>query len=66
MSQLSRGGGDLLPQIRDRLIHDFHFVDKPGHKHLRKGVCPSCSHKSLWTFSDTPWVVRCERLNNCG
>ena len=64
MSLLPRGGGDLLPQIRDRLIREFSFVERATH--LRKGVCPGCDQKSLWTFAETPWVIRCERLNNCG
>ena len=64
MSLLPRGGGDLLPQIRDRLIREFSFVERATH--LRKGVCPSCDQKSLWAFAETPWVIRCERLNQCG
>lgn len=57
---------DLLPQIADRLQHDYAFKVGPAGKHLRQGVCPSCGKKSLWTFADSPWVVRCERLNHCG
>lgn len=57
---------DLLPQIADRLQHDYSFKTGPGGKHLRQGICPSCGKKSLWTFADSPWVVRCERLNHCG
>lgn len=57
---------DLLTDIRDRLVADYGFKLKAGAKHMRQGVCPSCRHKSLWTFAETPWVVRCERLNNCG
>lgn len=57
---------DLLPQIADRLQHDYSFKSNPTSKHLRQGVCPSCGKKSLWTFADSPWVVRCERLNHCG
>ena len=57
---------DLLLQIADRLQHDYGFKRAQAGKHMRQGVCPSCSKKSLWTFADSPWVVRCERLNNCG
>ncbi len=57
---------DLLPQIADRLQHDYAFKTGPGGKHLRQGICPSCGKKSLWTFAESPWVVRCERLNHCG
>lgn len=57
---------DLLPTIADRLQHDYSFKVGPAGKHLRQGVCPSCGKKSLWTFAESPWVVRCERLNHCG
>lgn len=57
---------DLLSEIRERLQRDYGLKGTQSGKHLRKGECPSCRHKSLWTFAETPWVVRCERLNNCG
>lgn len=55
---------DLLHDIAERLKHDHGF--KQTGKHLRKGICPSCSDKTLWTWAESPWVVKCERLNNCG
>lgn len=55
---------DLLDDIAQRLQTDYSM--KVAGKHLRKGLCPECSQKSLWTFAASPWVVRCERLNNCG
>lgn len=54
---------DLLHDIAQRLQADFEL--KPKGRHLRHGVCPSCHQKSLWTWAETPWVVKCERLNNC-
>ena len=55
---------DLLDDIAQRLQADYSM--KVAGKHLRQGLCPECSQKSLWTFAASPWVVRCERLNNCG
>lgn len=59
---------DLLADIAARLQQEYEF--KPpklsNGKHLRGGKCPHCGHKSLWTYAESPWVVRCERLNNCG
>ncbi|WP_439587687.1 toprim domain-containing protein [Hydrogenophaga sp.] len=55
---------DLLHDIAARLQADYAL--KPKGKHLRHGVCPSCHQKCLWTWAETPWVVKCERLNNCG
>lgn len=57
---------DLLHEIAQRLQADYAFKPTPDGKYLRKGVCPDCDRKSLWTYAATPWVVRCERLNNCG
>lgn len=58
---------DLLRDIAERLqAPPYSMKHKPGAKHLRGGVCPACNHKSLWTWAETPWVAKCERLNNCG
>lgn len=57
---------DLLHEIAQRLQTDYDFKPTQDGKHLRKGRCPNCGSKSLWTFAASPWVVRCERLNHCG
>lgn len=57
---------DLLHDIAQRLQADYEFKPTADVKHLRKGRCPGCGSKSLWTYAATPWVVRCERLNHCG
>lgn len=57
---------DLLHEIAQRLQADYEFKPTQDGKHLRKGRCPNCASKSLWTFAASPWVVRCERLNHCG
>jgi GTPase SAR1 family protein len=56
---------DLLQDIARRLQDDNDFKPSPDGKYLRQGVCPSCSKKSLWTYAESPWVVKCERLNSC-
>ncbi|MBX9612457.1 MAG: toprim domain-containing protein [Burkholderiales bacterium] len=57
---------DLLTDIADRLTQEFGFKLKAGGKYLQQGKCPSCSKPSLWTYAASPWVVKCERVNNCG
>lgn len=57
---------DLLNDIADALTRDYQMKLSPSRLHLRQGVCPQCGKKSLWTYAATPWVVRCERANNCG
>lgn len=57
---------DLLKDIADALQRDYQMKLSGSRLHLRQGVCPQCQKKSLWTYAATPWVVRCERANNCG
>lgn len=47
-----------------RELAEFEFKDTGGW--LRKGVCPSCRKKELYTHAEKPWVLRCGRLNHCG
>lgn len=54
----------LLHELLPRLDRDFEF--KHSNQNLVKGRCPQCDHKSVWTHLDHPWVLRCNRLNNCG
>ncbi|XPV75167.1 MAG: toprim domain-containing protein [Desulfovibrio sp.] len=44
--------------------HQFQFQDKGAY--LEKGVCPSCGKKELFIKKAEPWVVKCNRMNNCG
>jgi len=55
---------DILDDVRRRLKSDFKLVEKSGW--LREGKCPQCDHKELYTHKDSPWVIKCGRLNNCG
>ncbi|MET3916220.1 nucleoside-triphosphatase THEP1 [Variovorax sp. OAS795] len=57
---------DLLEEIAASLVQDFDFKRSPDGKYLRAGVCPACGKKSMWTYAASPWVVKCERTNNCG
>ncbi len=54
---------DLHRDITARLDRDFQF--KKVGANLVGGRCPSCDKKSLWTHAEHPWVLRCNRLNNC-
>ncbi|CAN7257906.1 toprim domain-containing protein [Variovorax sp. LjRoot84] len=57
---------DLLDEIAESLKRDYDFKVSPDGKFLRRGICPSCGKKSMWTYAASPWVVKCERSNNCG
>ncbi|BBE51164.1 Phage-related protein [Ferriphaselus amnicola] len=54
----------LLNDITHRLENDYGF--KPDGEYLRKGECPSCHKREMYTSADEPWVIRCGRLNKCG
>lgn len=56
---------ELLNEVMPRLIADFDLKDR-GKTFLQQGVCPSCGKKELYTSKESPWVVRCGRLNKCG
>ncbi|MCW5320569.1 bifunctional DNA primase/helicase [Verminephrobacter aporrectodeae subsp. tuberculatae] len=57
---------DLIDEITAKLQAEFGF--KQAGKYLQKGMCPSCQDKSrsLWSWSEKPYVVLCERKNHCG
>jgi len=55
---------DLLRDIRANLLRDFSFKDRGDW--LREGECPSCKKKELYTKAESPWWIRCGRINNCG
>lgn len=54
---------DLLHDVL-RHIDEFNF--KPEGDWLRKGECPNCHKKELYTQASKPWVLRCGRLAKCG
>jgi len=59
---------DLIDEISSKLQHDFGMKPESTGKYLRKGICPACKDKSrsLWTWAAKPYVLICERSNNCG
>lgn len=55
----------------DQLLHDAiqrlnEFEFKRQGDWLRQGRCPSCNKRELYTHAESPWVIKCGRLNNCG
>ena len=54
----------LHRDITDRLLRDYAFKEEKGW--LRKGECPACGKKELYTNAEHPWVLRCGRLQKCG
>jgi len=61
---------DMDVELRDEVLRKLQaqFGLKPvsGTKYLRKGECPSCGKKELFSLADNPWFVRCGRESKCG
>lgn len=56
---------ELLHEVFPRLLNDYEFKENSP-IFLQQGRCPSCNKKELYTHKDSPWVLRCGRLNKCG
>jgi hypothetical protein len=54
----------LHADIVSRLEADYGF--KAAGNWLRKGKCPACGKKEMFTNAEHPWVLRCARANKCG
>ncbi|MBP2310476.1 toprim domain-containing protein [Azospirillum melinis] len=54
---------DARVEIVARLKRDFGFREAKGF--LRRGACPACGKKELFTSEAKPWVIRCNRENKC-
>ena len=53
----------LHQEITKRLERDYGVSAQNGY--LRGGVCPACRKKELYANAESPWVLRCGRLNKC-
>ena len=57
---------ELQDRLTPHLLRDFHFKSSADGAFWQQGVCPQCGKRELWTHQDSPWVLRCNRTNNCG
>ena len=55
---------DLITDLSERLCGAYGFRREGAY--LRKGRCPECGAKELWTQANRPYVLFCARLNKCG
>lgn len=54
----------LKTELHSALMREFNFARSGDW--LRKGRCPDCGKKELYTHAVTPKVLKCGRLNRCG
>ncbi|WP_027188876.1 toprim domain-containing protein [Desulfovibrio cuneatus] len=50
--------------IQALLAHPYGLQEAGSY--LRKGKCPNCGEHTLYIGKNQPFIIRCERLNNCG
>ena len=57
----------LRHEVLSRLKRDFDFP-RTDVTVMRKGKCPApkCGQKTLYTYSDAPWMLVCGRPDKCG
>lgn len=55
----------MAPEIAARLESDTRFDFKRRGKYLQQGICPQCTKKELFIAIDKPWMLKCNRSNNC-
>lgn len=53
-------------EILTALLADSRFGFKDRNTYLREGTCPECGKNTLYIGKNHPYIIRCERLNNCG
>lgn len=58
------------PAIREevlaRLEQQFGLKRVGGTNYMRKGECPSCNKRELFSRYDEPWFIKCGRESKCG
>ncbi|WEJ70359.1 toprim domain-containing protein [Pseudomonas sp. PSE14] len=57
---------DLRQDVLSKLQLQFGLKPMKGTKYMRKGECPACLKKELFTLVDNPWFIRCGRESKCG
>lgn len=53
-------------EVLRRLQDIYGLKPMSGTKYLRKGTCPNCGKKELYSRQDEPWFIKCGRESKCG
>jgi hypothetical protein len=59
---------NLVTEIKSKLRESEYWVDKTNEtdEYIQNLKCPECHQPRAWTYAQFPWVITCNRLNNCG
>ncbi|AWY44500.1 bifunctional DNA primase/helicase [Pseudomonas putida] len=55
----------LRADVLQRLEADFGLQHMAGTQYMRKGTCPQCNQRRLFSRYDEPWFIRCGREQKC-
>lgn len=62
MSQMQE---KLRLEVLRRIQADYGLQHIASTNYMRKGECPACHKKTLYTFFDSPWMLICGRVEKC-
>lgn len=57
---------EIRSEVLRRLESDYGLQHIKGTPWMRKGTCPSCGKRELYSRQDEPWFIRCGRESKCG
>ena len=55
----------IRADVLQRLESDYGLQHMTGTHYMRKGTCPQCNQKRLFSRHDEPWFIRCGREEKC-
>lgn len=56
----------IRAEVLRRLESDYGLRPASGTQYLRKGECPACGKRELYSRQDEPWFIKCGRESKCG
>ncbi len=56
----------IRTEVLARLEQQFGLKRVGGTNYMRKGECPSCNKRELFSRYDEPWFMKCGRESKCG
>ncbi|BBP86028.1 hypothetical protein PHLH8_56700 [Pseudomonas sp. Pc102] len=62
---MSKMAEKLRAEVLRRVASDYGLQHMSGTNYMRKGECPNCHKKTLYTFFDSPWMLICGRVEKC-
>lgn len=57
---------EIRAEVLSRLEFQYGLQHISGTDYMRKGTCPACNKKELFSRFDEPWFIKCGRESKCG